>query len=322
MTAVRVALLATGGTIASHFDGTDWTNLDGARLLAGLGDLSAVAQVVVRDVESGPSSHLSAHDMLSIVSHVRDAVNSGVDGVVVTHGTDTLEITSFLADLILDTDTPVVFTGSMRVNSHPEPDGPRNMRDSIALAAESKSRGRGVLVCLNGEIHSPRSVRKLNASTVEAFFSIPRDAVGSSHERVIVFADDAARGPVLDWPTRLCDDVHLVTLYPGIDEVTLRRSVGDSRGVVIEAFGDLNVPMTSWGVIHEWSSEGRLVVIASGAYTPTVTSEFLELLGLLGAGGLTPQKARVALMVAMSDGRSVEEARSSFRAITGSGGEA
>lgn len=321
MTSTRIALLATGGTIASHFDGTAWANLDGAHLLAELGDLSAEAHVAVRDVESGPSSHLSVHDMLAIISHVRDAVNSGVDGVVVTHGTDTLEITSFLAGLILDTDTPVVFTGSMRVNSHAEPDGPGNMRDSIALAASPQARGRGVLVCLNGEIHSPRLARKLNASGVEAFYSIPDGAVGRIHKGVVEFAAAAARGSVLDWPTYVRDDVHLVTLYPGLDEAALRRSVGDSRGVVVEAFGDLNVPMNLWGVIHEWSTEGRLVVIASGAYTPTATSEFLDLLGIMGAGGLTPQKARVALLVAMSDDRSANEAKSLFRSMTGSGGE-
>ena len=321
MTTPRVTLLATGGTIASHFDGTEWANLGGAQLLAELGDLSSVARVDVRDIESGPSSNLSVRDMTAVVSAVRDAVNAGADGVVVTHGTDTLEITSFLADLILDTDVPVVFTGSMRVNSHAEPDGPRNMRDAISLAASPVARGRGVLVCLNGEIHSPRDVRKLNASGVDAFFSIPRGVIGHLRDGIVAFTEAPSRTPHRDWPSQMFDDVHLVTLYPGMDEVALRRAVGDSRGVVVEAFGDLNIPMNLWGAIHEWSTEGRVVVIASGAYTPTSTSEFLDLLGLMGAGGLSPQKARIALMVAMSDGRPPDEAKSLFRVIIGSGGE-
>ena len=306
----RVEVLATGGTIASHHDGDDWINLDGAQLVGELGDLTHIADVSVRDIEAGPSSQLSVADMLSIVEQVSQ---SDADGVVVTHGTDTLELTAFVASLLVPPSVPVVFTGSMRPHSHDDPDGPRNMRDSIVVAASQWSGG--VTVCMNGELHAPRRVRKLNASSVEAFFSIPYGPVGHVAGGVVSSIADVPVQHPLPIPTDLCHDVVAVTVFPGMGDTDLRRMAGDARAVVVEVFGDLNAPMQIWGVLHEWSSAGRLVVLASGAYTPTVDNDFTQMLGLVGAGGLTTQKARIAAMLALSDGRTIVEASDYLRLL-------
>jgi len=309
----RVEVLATGGTIASHHDGDEWTNLDGARLVAELGDLTNIADVSVRDIETGPSSHLSVSDMLSIVDQVARSVSAGSDGVVVTHGTDTIELTAFAASLLVPTGVPVVFTGSMRPHSHLDPDGPANMRASIAAAASGWAGG--VTVCMNGELHSPRYVRKLNASSVDAFYSIPSGPVGRVEDGVVSSIADVPTQPRLRMPVELCQDVVAVTVFPGMGETDLRRMAGDARGIVIEVFGDLNAPLQIWGPLHEWSSEGRLVVLASGAFTPTVDNDFTRLLGLIGAGGLTAQKARIATMLALSDGRTAGDAGDYLRLL-------
>ena len=112
---MTVQVIATGGTIASHWDGAEWTNIDGASLIAELGELPV--DVHVTDVVAGPSSNLSVDQMVRIARSVQTALAEGADGVVVVHGTDTIELTAFTTQLLLGTDdrrAPVVFTGSMR----------------------------------------------------------------------------------------------------------------------------------------------------------------------------------------------------------------
>ena len=307
MNARTIGMLATGGTIASHHDGRDWINLPGAQLVGEIDGLAAIARVDVVDVETGPSSNLDVPAMLAIVGHVNEALDSGVDGVVVTHGTDTMEITAFLASLVVGSGKPVVFTGSMRPHSHPQPDGPRNIHDAVILAAAPEAGG--VTLCLNGQVHEPHRVRKLDASGLDAFFSVPGGPIGTVVDGVVHLRRGVTAPQTVASPSILESDVSLVTVYPGMADRQLRASVGDARGVVMEGFGDLNLPHHLWGPLHEWATEGRLVVLASGAFTPTVENDLLTMLGVVGAGGLTPQKARVAAMVALSDGRSVDDAR-------------
>ena len=205
---MTVHVIATGGTIASHFDGADWTEIPGRQLVAELGPLPFDVQV--HDVASGPSSNLSTADMVAIAERARALLVDGAEGVVVVHGTDTLELTAFVVQLLLGTDPtrrPVVFTGSMRVHSHAAPDGPRNLRDAITVAAHPDAAGREVLVCLNGELHAADRVTKRSAASVDAFHSAPLDPVGwVSGEEVRFRADagsrPAARGPGVPAPDR------------------------------------------------------------------------------------------------------------------------
>ena len=177
---MTVHVIATGGTIASHFDGDAWTEIGGEQLVREAG--SHACAVVVEDVATGPSSNLTVDDMVRIAMRVRELLACGAEGVVVTHGTDTIELTSFVTALLLgvdDTRRPVVFTGSMRVHSHPDADGPRNIRDAIAVACDPAAVGRDVMVCLGGALHAANAVVKVNANTVDAFSSAPLAPVGS-----------------------------------------------------------------------------------------------------------------------------------------------
>jgi L-asparaginase len=298
---MTVRLVATGGTISSHHDGQGWTELTGADLVAELRDDldRAGVEVEVVEVAAGPSSHLSVDDMVAIAGHVRAALSEG-QGVVVTHGTDTIELTSFVTDLLLpaaDDRPPVVFTGSMRVHSHPQPDGPRNLLDALVVAGDTAARGRGVLVCVDGMLHAAARVVKCDAGSLDAFSSAPLGPVGAVHGGTVAVHHDAP--PAGPHATELAADVPLLTVYPSIDPNEVARTLDGRRGAVLEVFGDLNVPRSLWGPIHEAWRAGTLVVLASRPFTATTRSEGLDLLGAIGAGGLTAQKARLATMAAL-----------------------
>lgn len=299
-------VIASGGTIASHHDGTDWTNLAGADLVAELGDLPCAVEV--HDVAAGPSSNLSADDMVRIAGRVRSALDAGARGVVVVHGTDTMELTAFMVQLLLGTDgerRPVVFTGSMRVHSHAQPDGPRNLRDAITVAASEQAVGREVLVCVEGQLHAADRVRKHHAASVDAFHSAPFAPVGSVDGQTVVFVQPA---PPRRAATGVAGPVPLVVCYPGISAEVVAAAVHGSAGAVVEGFGDLNLPHATWGPLHRAAQQGTLLVIASPVFTPNRGNDDLKLLGAVGAGGLTAQKARLAVMAALGSTSRRDEA--------------
>lgn len=293
---MTVHVIATGGTIASHFDGTEWTEIDGTSLVAELGALPV--PVEVHAVAAGPSSNLSVDDMFAIARRVREALVTGAQGVVVVHGTDTIELTAFTTQLLLGTDAtrrPVVFTGSMRPHSHPDPDGPDNLRDAIAVAASDAAVGHDVMLCLNGELHAADRVRKRLAVSVDAFDSAPLGRIGRITDGQVVV--DAAMTPRRAADTFL-GPVPLVTCYPGITADTVTTQIGDAPGVVVEGFGDLNLPHALWGPLHDAGQRGTLVVVASSAFT-TNRGDDLRPFGAVGAGGLSAQKSRLAVMAAL-----------------------
>lgn len=296
---MTVHVIATGGTISSHFDGTAWSNLDGATLVAELGPLPV--PVRVDDVATGPSSNLSTDDMVAIAGHVRRALDGGAQGVVVVHGTDTMELTAFMVQLFLGTDAhrrPVVFTGSMRVHSHPDPDGPRNLRDAITVAAAEHAVGREVLVCVEGELHAADRVRKHDAASVDAFRSVPFAPVGRVDGDAVRFTEvAAARRPAV--AVAVAGPVPLVVCYPGITSDSVALALEGCRGAVVEGFGDLNLPHATWEPLLRAAQQGALVVLASSAFTPNAGDDDLRRLGAVGAGGLTAQKARLAVMAAL-----------------------
>lgn len=311
-----VHVIATGGTIASHLTDGEWVSLPGEVLVKELGPLRVA--VDVRDVAAGSSSNLSMDDMMRIVAHVSDAMSTGASGVVVTHGTDTLELTSFLCSLLVDTSKcAVVFTGAMRPHSATDIDGPRNLRDAIALAADPSTRTHGVVVVLSGTIHSPRHIRKVNSVDIDAFSSYPSSPVGVIIDGAPKWKGDA-RSVAAPAPTRVLETrVPLIVSYPGIDAALLEQACHGSRGVVVEAFGDLNSPENLWPVIRQAADAGVLVALTSNSFTPTVVNEGLALLGARGMGGLTSQKSRLALACALGDGRTRDAANVYLDSVLG-----
>ena len=151
---MSVVVVAAGGTITSYFDGEQWTNVPVRALVDELGRDFEHVEVV--EAALGASSNLDTVDMLRIVESVGRAFDDGATGVVVVHGTDTMELTAYVTHLFDPARGrgPVVFTGSMRVHSHHAPDGPDNLRNAIAIASVWNPDDARVVVCLEGVIHS------------------------------------------------------------------------------------------------------------------------------------------------------------------------
>jgi L-asparaginase len=171
----RVILFALGGTIAS-LPAEDPTNgvvpsIDARELVRSVPGLEAIARVESRTMRQMASANFSFADLIEISDAIRDAFSRGVDGVVVTQGTDNIEETAFAFDLLVDDERPVVVTAAMRNPSLSGADGPANVRAAVAVAVSPFARGMGCLVVMNDEIHAARFVRKMHASSLSAFAS-------------------------------------------------------------------------------------------------------------------------------------------------------
>lgn len=299
----HLQLLATGGTIAAFHDHGAWRQRPGAELLALVAD--PPGPIEVEDVHAGQSANLSTDDMLAVVERVQAAIAGGARGVVVTHGTDTLDQTAFLADMLVGPATnrvPVVVTGAMRHGSHPDHDGPANLADALRLADRADATGHSVVVCMDGNIHAARWVHKVHAQRIDAFSSYPARPVGHIDRKGVRWTGPGPRRPEVSPPPRLERPAPLVPLlaaYPGIPGEAFTAAVQGVRGIVVEGFGDLHLPESLWQPIRTAVAVGVVVVLASRAHNDTTTNEDLEALGAVGACGLSAPKARLALTVAL-----------------------
>src|SRR3954465_14515121 len=165
----RVHLLATGGTIASrHGPGGLAAVTPAAELLAATGPLTDLS-VTTSDLGTVGSFAFTTSDLRGLVAEARRCLGQGVEGVVVTHGTDTMEEAAYLADLVHDDPRPIVFTGAQRPFDSPAPDGPANLADALRVAASPAARDLGVLLCFDGVAFAARGVRKIDTLRSGAF---------------------------------------------------------------------------------------------------------------------------------------------------------
>src|SRR5256885_5152265 len=168
----RVLVLSAGGTIGMTGSGGAQPDLDAAAIVGRTSGLEEFAGLETRTLMNKPSAHLTGADQLQICRAARDASRRGI-GVVVTHGTDTLEETAMLCDVLHDADAPIVFTGAIRPATAPGADGPANLVDAVSVAAAPAATGLGVLVVFGGEIHHARTVRKTDTPSPASVSSPP-----------------------------------------------------------------------------------------------------------------------------------------------------
>jgi L-asparaginase len=232
-----------------------------------------------------------------------------VSGVVVTHGTDTMEETCYLTDLLLEGDKPVVFTGAQRPHDDPRSDGPRNILSSVRTAAAPAARGLGALLCFNDRIHAARDVTKVHTSALETFQSYEHGALGEiDGEKVVVH-----RRPALRRTFRIDaveDRVELIRLSLGFDAAVLSAAAErGAKGLVIEGFGRGNGPAALAAAIRRAVAQGVVVVMTSRCPVGRVEPIYgfggggkdLADAGALFAGDLKGPKVRILLMVLLSD---------------------
>ena len=309
----KIILLATGGTIASRYDAALGRTVASQRaddLLKMLPGAADVADLEIDDFATIPSFDMTAPFAFEMCGRIRvHAERPDVHGIVVTHGTDTMEETSYLADLLHRSDKPVVFTGAQRAHDDPQADGPLNLLNALRAAAAPQTRGLGVMLGFNGLLHAARDVTKLHTSAVETFHSLERGALGEvDGVHVVVHRRPALRRTfVVD---SLEHRVQLFRLSLGVDLAPLAWAIDRGMaGLVIEGFGRGNGPSALTPLVRRAVDRGIAVVITSRCAVGRVQPVYggggggrdLADAGAIFAGDLKGPKARLLLMVLLSD---------------------
>ncbi len=309
-----VKILTTGGTIAMK-------EKKGAGAVPALTaeDLKSflppdIGPLETEEFSNLPSAHMTADLIFRLSQRVRDLVAADeVIGVVITHGTDVMEETAYLLDLVVDTQKPIVLTGAMRTASQVGYDGIANLKVAIRVAASPEARNLGALVVMNDEVHAARYVTKSHTQALDTFQSPSWGPLGRVDGDRVVIGKRVKREHI---PCqRLAADVPLIKLAVGLDERFLRQAIErQADGVVIEALGGGRVPPWWMPTIKESINRGLVVVIASRCPAGRVYDEYgyvgayrdLKKAGVILSEGLSGQKARIKLMVALGSTRDPE----------------
>ncbi len=295
-----IHLLATGGTIAGEADPAS----GGARYTAGVRPVEALVAAVpglaahaltAEQVLSLDSKDMTPADWLTILSAARRALGEpATDGLVILHGTDTLEETTWFLHLSLPPGKAVVVTGAMRPADHPAADGPANLLAAVRLAASPAARDKGVLVVMNGTPHGARDVVKARTHGLDAFESAADWTAARPDGR---FADvDFAPLPRVD----------ILPGYAGAPPDLIDASVaGGARGLVLALAGHGSVPASWLPALRRARNDGVAIVRASRCAGPVIRNANADDdgEGWLTAGSLPPPKARIALMLSLAAGR-------------------
>jgi L-asparaginase len=314
-----VFILVAGGTISMTGEAGASPELDAEGLLKSLPRSVDVNGLRAETVINVPSAHLSLSDQLDICRRARDTARRGT-GVVVTHGTDTLEETAMLCDVLHDAEAPIVFTGAIRPASSPGADGPANLLDAISVAASEAASDMGVLVCFGGEIHHARGARKTDTTSLVAFSSPQTGPLGRVTEGHPTIWSRIPRNPALD-PPDLDARVLVVPTSAGDDGALARAALGtEPDGVVI---GTLGAGHVSPAILELWAEAAERIpvivysrpergVILNATYGYRASERDLRETNVIPAGFLSPQAARMKLLACLGSGLNIDEIRWAF----------
>jgi len=320
----RVAIIFTGGTIASKLSdafGGVVPALSASDILDAVPQIRQLADIEAVEYGKFPGPHMTPERMFEVrtIAH-RLLARDDISGVVVTHGTDTLEETAFLLDCTIDSPKPIVVVGAMRNSSEPDWDGPRNLRDAVAIACNPQFRGMGTLVCLAGVINAASEVTKTDTEEVNTFRSLDFGPLGRISNGVPI----RYRMPIhrQTFPTqRMPSNVPLIKCYAGMDGSMVRDAVErGAEGIVIEAMGVGNVPPPVFYELVAAVERGIPVVLVSRCpvgraehiYAYEGAGKHLYQAGVIFADFLNGQKARIKLLCALGAGYSIDQIRAAF----------
>ena len=320
-----VVALFTGGTISMRLDAREGgavPSLSAEEILAAARGIEEVAAVRAEQWGRYPGPHMTVDRQWALRARVREVLaEPDVDGVVLTHGTDTLEETAYLIARSVPSEKPIVFTGAMRAASDLGWDGPQNLIDAVRVAAAPEAVGMGTMVVMGGRVFAGLEDTKSHTHQLDAFEAPGLGPIGVVDEDHVIFRRRVIGTPPLLIPEAPATPVDIVSTWAGADARLLDASLATgARGVVVAAMGRGNVPPEVVPGIERWVAAGRPVVIASRAGRGRVGTTYaypgggrkLSELGAIFAGARRPAQARVELMLGLGAGMGPDELRALF----------
>ncbi len=319
-----IAMVFTGGTISMRVDplaGGAVPALDARDILRAARGIEDVAPLRIEEWGRFPGPHMDTDRMWALRARLIELVaEPGIDGVVVTHGTDTIEETAYLIARSVQTEKPIVFTGAMRNLSELGWDGPSNLVDAVRVAAHPDARGYGVFLVMNGRAYSAIDVTKAHTHVLDAFESPGLGPVAEVDDEAVQFRRALPTQRAILSPDALGTPVDIVGAWAGADARLLDAILPTARGVVISALGRGNVPPVMAEAIARWRDAAKPVVITSRTGRGRVGQTYgypgggrrLGELGTIFAGTQRPTQARIDLMLAIGAGLSGEALHAVF----------
>ena len=315
----KIAIIFNGGTISMKIDEkikAAVPSLSADEIMSMIPGVEDYAEIEAYTFSSMPSPHMTLETMLKLSEFTTELVErDDIDGVVITHGTDTLEETAYLLDLTVKTKKPVVVTGAMRSGSELGYDGPFNLATSICTAISDEAVGRGVLVCFNGELNSASEVTKANSMALNAFRTPNFGPIGIVDNDNVIFYRDANHLEKYD-VSKIEKQVALIKCVVDMDssyiDYLIERGYG---GIVIEALGRGNVPPKMVEGIKKAIELEIPVVVVSRCFEGRVFESYgyegggkqLKNLGVIFGDTLPGQKVRIKLILAINSGMNIHE---------------
>ena len=320
----KIAIIFNGGTISMKIDEkikAAVPSLSADEIMSMIPGVEDYAEIEAYTFSSMPSPHMTLETMLKLSKFTTELVErEDIDGVVITHGTDTLEETAYLLDLTVKTKKPVVVTGAMRSGSELGYDGPFNLATSICTAISDEAVGRGVLVCFNGELNSASEVTKANSMALNAFRTPNFGPIGIVDNDNVIFYRDANHLEKYD-VSKIEKQVALIKCVVDMDssyiDYLIEKGCG---GIVIEALGRGNVPPKMVEGIKKAIELEIPVVVVSRCFEGRVFESYgyegggkqLKDLGVIFGDTLPGQKARIKLILAINSGMNIHEVARAF----------
>ena len=319
---MKVRLLATGGTISGGIDHSTGKprSLQAEDLLALVTELDESVEIEYEDFCTIPSSSMTPELEFSLAKRINHIfkTDSDLSGIVVTHGTDSLEETAFLLWLLVDDARPVVLTAAQRPPRYIDSDGPRNLLNSIRTAVSEKAKGKGVLVCLNNEINSARYVRKTHTIALETFKSGQHGIIGYVDGKDILFFDKPLNRHTIA-TNNIDPNVHLIKLVVGMNPKFVEAAIkAGPSALVIEAFGRGNVPSAIMEKLLEARKRGITVSVVSRCDEGRVVPrQIWEENGIIAGEDIDGLKARLLLCLLVTQTKDPKLIQQYFTHLSG-----
>lgn len=320
----KIIIIFTGGTICMKNDeniNSVVPAMGGEDILNLIPGINTIADIHSLDFGMIPGPHMHPKKMMELSKLINTKIMiEGYDGVVVTHGTDSLEETAYLVDLTYNSSIPVIFVGSMKNSSEPGWDGPANLIDAVNTAICDEARNRGVMVVMNGEIHSASQVTKTNTHTLDTFKSKDFGPIGFVDNNKVYFYYSFMKRQYIG-VENIDSNVDLIKCGCGMDDRLLKLCVdSESHGIVIEGMGRGNIPPKMVSGVEYALKKNIPIILVSRCLMGKVFDDYgyegagrkLTEKGVILGDNLPGQKARIKLMVALGHTKNLSEIKEIF----------